>query len=478
MESTRARLETIENMIRRGPFDSSWESLENYRIPSWYKDAKFGIFLHWGVYCVPAFGNEWYPREMYRQESATFKHHREKWGDQSKFGYKDFIPMFKAERFDAGEWAGLFEKAGAKFVVPVAEHHDGFAMYDSGFSDWCAARMGPKRNIVGELASAVRKAGMTFGLSTHREEHWWFYEGGRQFESDVQDDRFRGLYGPAQPEKTQPNEEFLNDWLARTCELVDKFNPAIVWFDWWINQPAYAPYLQKFAAYYYNCAAERGFDAAINYKNTAFPRDAAVLDIERGQLTDIYPLLWQTDTSVSKNSWGYIEGHDYKTATSVIHDLADIVSKNGVLLLNIGPKADGTIPEPEQEMLLEIGRWLDVNGEAIYGTRPFRIFGEGPTLVVGGGHTDYKRAAFTDKDIRFTRKGNALYAILLGIPEGDTVVIKTQGVKSEYRILDIKSVELLGCRECLKWERTDEGLAVKLPDAKPCGHAFALKISG
>ncbi|HPC77876.1 MAG TPA: alpha-L-fucosidase, partial [bacterium] len=349
-----------------GPFKPVWESLENYEVPQWYQDAKFGIFIHWGVYSVPAFGNEWYPRNMYKQGTREFEHHVKTYGSQKNFGYKDFIPMFTAEKFDPDKWADLFLKSGAKFVVPVAEHHDGFAMYDCSYTGWSAVSMGPKRDIIGELANAVRKRYLVFGVSYHRAEHWWFFHEGMKFDSDVRDSRYIDFYGPAQPETTQPNEEFLEDWFSRLCELVDKYHPQVVWFDWWIEQPAFEPYLRRFAAYYYNRGFQWNRGVAINYKNQAFPRKAAVFDVERGLLEDIDPYFWQTDTSISKNSWGYIKDHDYKTADWIICDLVDIVSKNGALLLNIGPKPDGTIPEQEEEILLEIGQWLLVNGEAIY----------------------------------------------------------------------------------------------------------------
>ena len=218
-----------------------------------------------------------------------------------------------------------------------------------------------------------------------------------KFDSDVKDPRFAGLYAPAadrersEKGETPPSPEFLDDWLARTAELVDKYKPQLVWFDWWIAQPPVHANLQKFAAFYYNRGAEWGKGVAINYKKhggESFPDTAGVLDIERGQLANIRPLFWQTDTSVSKTSWGYVLNHEYKTVDSIVDDLVDIVSKNGSLLLNIGPRPDGTIPEPEEAMLREIGQWLAVNGEAIYGTRPFTVYGEGPTAVIEGPFAD------------------------------------------------------------------------------------------
>jgi len=462
--------------VPEGPFEPTWESLRRYTVPEWYLDGKFGIFIHWGLYAVPAFGNEWYPRNMYQQGSREFEHHVKTHGPHTEFGYKDFIPMFKAEKFDPDHWANVFRNAGAKFVVPVAEHHDGFAMYDCGFSDWCAAKMGPKRDLIGELAEAVRKQWLVFGVSSHRAEHWWFLDGGMKFPSDVQDPRYAGLYGPAQPKEMQPNEEFLDDWLARTCELVDKYRPQLVWFDWWIEEPAFRPYLQRFAAYYYNRGAQWGRGVAINFKNRAFPADAAVYDVERGQLDDINPLFWQTDTAVAKNSWGYTADLDYKTAEQIIGDLVDIVSKNGALLLNVGPKPDGTLPERDEQILLEIGRWLQVNGEAVFGTRPWKVYGEGPTQVASGGFTDTKRGAFTGQDIRFTTKGGVLYATLLAWPENGEVTLQSLSPNLRLYPREVADVRLLGTGQPLKWSRGKSGLKVKLPEGKPCEAAWVLKI--
>jgi alpha-L-fucosidase len=464
-------------IVPEGPFEPTWESLLQYRVPDWYLDGQFGIFIHWGPYCVPAFGNEWYPRQMYLRDSPTFEHHVKTYGPQDRFGYKDFIPLFKAEKYDAGQWADLFAKAGARFVVPVAEHHDGFAMYDSGFSKWCAAKMGPKRDVVGELAVAVRERGMVFGASTHRAEHWWFMNGGTKFPSDVQDPKYADFYGPAQPDGSQPNAEFLEDWLARTCEIVDKYGAQLIWFDWWIEQPVFKPYLRRLAAYLYNRGWERGQGVAINYKNDAYVPGTAVWDIERGGLSGLHPFFWQTDTAVAKNSWGYVDGMDYKSPGQIVGDLVDIVSKNGALLLNIGPRADGTIPREDQRILLAIGKWLKVNGEAIYGTRPWKVHGEGPTQGFEGHFTDTKRTEFTGQDIRFTTKGrNTLYAICLAWP-GKDVLIRSLGASLRLCSGAIGDVKLLGHRGKLDWNQEAEGLRVKLPAKPPCEHAFALRIT-
>jgi alpha-L-fucosidase len=459
-----------------GPFEPTWESLKSYRVPSWYEDGKFGIFIHWGVYAVPAFANEWYPRNMYEQGSEEFEHHVATYGPHTSFGYKDFIPQFTAAQFDPAEWARLFKESGAHFVVPVAEHHDGFAMYDTALSEWCAGKMGPKRDLIGDLAEAVRREGLVFGISSHRFEHWWFFSGGRQFPSDVQDPRYAGLYGPARSSHERPEREFMEDWLARMVELIDKYQPQLIWFDWWIEQKALEPYLKQFAAYYYNRASEWGKGVAVNYKFEAFAPGTAVYDIERGQLAGIPPFFWQNDTSVSKNSWGYIQNHDYKTATDLVGDLVDVVSKNGALLLNIGPRPDGTIPQEEQELLRQIGRWLEVNGEAIYRTRPWDVFGEGPTEVGEGSFTDTNRGAYTSQDFRFTTRPGALYAICLAWPAGP-VTIRSLGSDSAVQADQIESISMLGSDAPLSWSQNDAGLTITPPAAPPCEHAFTFKIA-
>ncbi len=464
-------------VIPEGPFKPDWESLKSYSVPRWYEDAKFGIFIHWGPYSVPAFDTEWYPRNMYQKGSPPFEHHLRNYGDQETRGYKAFIDQFTAARFDAVEWASLFRRSGARFVVPVAEHHDGFPMYKCSYTHWNAVNMGPKRDVIRQLEQAVREQWLTFGLSSHRAENWWYYNGGMMFPSDVQDPRFAGLYGPAQPADTQPNENFLDDWLARTCELVDVYQPQIIYFDWWIEQPVFEPYLLAFASYYYNRAAQWGKGVAINYKNKAFHKGTAVFDLERGQLDEIPSMLWQTCTSVSRNSWGYVKEQQYKDTGEIIRELIDIVSKNGVMLLNIGPGPDGTIPDVEQQVLLDIGVWLRVNGECIYDTRPWKVFGEGPTPVPAGGFSDDKARQFTARDIRYTMKGDALYAAILSKPEKNFVVMRSLGTDLRLYRKKIGKVSLLGHEGELTWSQNAGGLRVNLPDDIQGSHAWVLKIS-
>jgi alpha-L-fucosidase len=475
------------------PFHPDWDSLGAYRAPAWYRDAKFGIFIHWGVFSVPAFGSEWYPRNMYRQGSAEFKHHIATYGPQSQFGYKDFIPMFRAERFDADAWVDLFARAGARYIVPVAEHCDGFAMYDSAIDPWNAAKMGPKRDVVGALEAATRKRGLHFGVSSHRAEHWWWYDEGMKYDSDVHDPRYAVLYGPAQPEALPgeaarrdpdpnhletwlaPNAAFMDDWLARSTELVDKYHPDFFYFDWWLGQPAFEPYRRRFAAYYYNQAAARKQGVVLTYKQNDFPENAATLDIERGKLDAIRLLPWQTDTSVSIHSWGFVNNDQYRDTKSLIDELVDVVSKNGNLLLNVGPKSDGTIPDEARSILLEMGAWLNTNGEAIYGSRPWFVYGEGPTKVSSSAlDTDIQR--FTPADIRFTTHSGALYAIALGWPANGDLLIHSLYRGAPYLASPVCSVSLLGASDQLSWTQQDNGLDIKLPAKQPDEPAFVFRI--
>ena len=482
-----ALLKQVDVMDQTGPFRADWESLREYEVPDWYKDAKFGIFIHWGAYSVPAFGNEWYPRNMYNKGSEEYKHHISTYGPHDKFGYKDFLPMFKAERFDPAAWAQLFKKAGAKYVVPVAEHHDGFAMYDSGLSDWTAAKMGPHRDTTGELAKAVRAEGLHFGLSSHRVEHNFFLGIAREIPSDVNDPQYAAFYGPAHTwvspwggplanDFTHVSSAWADDWLARGAELVEKYHPDIVYFDWWIGQALIRANLTRFAAFYYNSSLKYSDHiGVINYKDYAMQEHSGVLDLERGQLGDIRPLYWQTDTSVSNKSWGYIQNDTFKSPEFVVHQLIDIVSKNGNLLLNIGPKSDGAIPDEVQQVLLDVGAWLNINGEAIYGTRPWRVYGEGPTKVAAGSFHDTDTASYKPEDFRFTTKGDAIYVIGLAWPTTAEAVIHSlaDSVGSER----VKSASLLGGNANLHFEQRKDGLHIQLPSQAPAKYAYAIRLN-
>ncbi|MEL9940593.1 MAG: alpha-L-fucosidase [Ignisphaera sp.] len=470
----------------KGPFKPSWDSLNMYKVPKWFTDSRFGIFIHWGAYSVPAFGSEWYPRNMYDPSQPEYEYHLKNFGPHRDFGYKDFIPMFTADNWDPDEWARIFERAGAKFVVLVAEHHDGFALWDSSYTRWCATRVGPKRDIVKELKKAVEDRGLIFGVSYHRAEHWWFFNTGMKIDSDVRDPKYFDLYGPAKPasldprappspDNVPPDHSFLMDWLLRIVEVVERYRPWIVYFDWWIANPAFEPYLKAFAAYYYNRCYGWGIEPVIVYKHGAFPKGVAVPDLERGSVATIQDYPWLADTSVDYKSWGYIRDAEYKSPETIIRHMVDVVSKNGSFLLNIGPKPDGTIPEEQKRILLNIGEWLKIYGESVYGSRPWIVFGEGPTKVEEGFFTE-RRLAFTGEDVRYTTKyaypfKEIVYATILGEPKQE-ITLKALGGVHE----DIVSIDIPNTQEKVSWSLTENGLKIVLPDTKRLKKPITLRI--
>ena len=476
-------------------YKPSWNSLKTHITPKWFEDAKFGIYTHWGVYSVPACGpnGTWYPYNMYREGTPQYEYHLKTYGHPSKFGYKDFIPMFKAEKFNPDEWAELFKEAGAQFAGPVGEHHDGFSMWDSQVNEWNAARMGPKRDVVGELEKAIRRQGMRFMVALHHAENWWFYPHWKK-EYDTSDPRYAGLYGPlhnlewaqSMPKfekggieeewklQDKPTKEFLDRWLAKIREVIDKYQPDMLWFDNGIDF-IQEHYRRQFLAYYYNKAKEWGKEVVVTYKYHQLVPGSGVTDLELGRFDQLTYHLWITDTTVDVGGgWGYLRDAKYKTATELIHYLVDNVSKNGLMLLNVGPKPNGEIPEEAREILLEIGRWLKVNGEAIYGTTPWLVYGEGPTKMPKSGmFSEKEEVHYTSEDIRFTSKDDVLYAICLGWP-GDEVAIKS--IPERLYESEIKSIKMLGVDEVLPWKMTKEALRIKTPSTRACEHAYVFKI--
>lgn len=470
-------LSVIEKVISEGPYTDSWESLSKHPIPEWYRKAKLGIFIHWGVYSVPAYSNEWYPRHMYYRAHPVYKHHLKTYG--KNFEYHDFIPMFKAEKFDADNWLGMLKDCGAGFVMPVAEHHDGFKMYASGLNRWNAALMGPQRDILGEIKQAAEKVGVRFAASSHRAEHYWFMNGGATLPrpNATRQEELSDFYGPCfTKEKVNsivgllmrghnivPSREWLENWLISSCEIVDKYMPSCSYFDFWTAEESFRPYMRKFLAYYYNRAAERGVEVVSFYKNDAALYPCGVYVQERGQKEGMSAEIWQCETSTSYNSWSYCTTNKFKTAAEIIRNMIDVWSKNGCMALNIGPKSDGTICPQETAILKDVAQWTQKNREAIWGAGVFRVFGEGKKQKSGAFNEHYK---YTAKDYRFTYKVGALYAFAMK-PAGKTKFRLYSLAPSGASNAIVKSVSVLG--EDIKAEFKKCGRYHEISIDKPVG---------
>jgi alpha-L-fucosidase len=467
-------------------FTADWESLKKRNpAPEWFRDAKFGIYFHWGVYSVPAFGDEWYPRNMYDINTPEYKHHVKTWGEPNKFGYPDFVPMFKAEKFNADEWADLFKKTGAQFAGPVTEHHDGFSMWASKLTPWNAKDMGPHRDIVGELEKAIRKRGMRFVTTFHHERNglyeitkdgktYWtgHYEFVKKNFPDLLNDPCRAImYG------YMPADKYYQMWEDKLIEVIDHYHPDLMYFDSWLDEIP-DKYKMEYLAHYFNDAVRLNKEVIVTYKQEDLPKEVGMVDYEKGRADKLTDYVWLTDDTISRGSWCYTQNLGIKKSLEIVRTLADIVSKNGQMMLNISPKADGTIPDDQKKVLLEIGDWMKQFGEAIYYTRPFVEYGEGPTKMESGGMFAKMKGGYNAKDIRYTRKGDTVYAIVLGWPGENTQVTMTmfgKGGKAEN--IKVKNVTMPGVWGKIKWEMTDAGLVVTTPDKKPSDLAIVFKLT-
>lgn len=488
-----------EEKERKPKYEESWESLARHNEePEWFQNAKLGIYFHWGVYSVPAFGNEWYPRWMHFEGSKEYKHHLEKYGHPSEFGYHDFVPMFKAENFNAKEWADLFEKAGARFAGPVAEHHDGFSMWASEKTPWNAGSKGPEKDITGELEKAIRANGMKLITTFHHAKHLQRYRGKEEEEIKKNKDNIRNafrhshypLFEGMPPSKDDPELDYLYGnipeekwleevWSGKLKEVIDKYQPDIMWFDSWLDQIP-ETYRQKFCAYYLNEAEKQGKEVVIVRKQDDLPLDVSVDDLEKSRKNKLDEKVWMTDETVSTGSWCYTENLQIKPVKDVLHVLIDIVSKNGVLLLNISPKADGTIPGDQKEVLLKMGGWLDKYGEAIYETRPWYTYGEGPTKEPEGhfrNREEFLKIKYSAKDVRYTTREDVVYATLLGWPgNNEDILLKSFAAGEWKNPKEIKNVSLLGYTGKIDYTLTNSGLSLSTPGNQADEMAVVFKI--
>ena len=468
-----AYLQKIDEVIAHGIYKDNWESLSAYPVPQWYRDAKFGVFVHWGIYSVPAFISEWYPRLMYYRGNPTYWHHRYKYGKD--FNYRDFIPQFTAEKFDADQWVRTVRESGAKFLMPVGEHHDGFKLYDSDLSEWTSVRMGPRRDILGELKKSCEENGLIFSTSSHRAEHFWFLNGGRTvgYPNETRDERYREFYGDCfnihkrnnlwtmlkQEQGIVPTEEWLRDWLVSSCELIDRYQPASLFFDWWVSHKAFRPYMKKFLAYYYNRSLAWGREVCVYYKSDAIMYNCAIFDRERGQLAGISPYIWQGETSTAYNAWSYCTTNRYKTPETIARNLLDVISKNGCFVLNIGPKADGTLCEEEQKLLRALGEWTKRNEEALWGAGPYKTFGEGKAQK-SGSFTEHLR--YSARDFRFTCKPGAVYAFAMKPKGKSNFSIHTLGDTMDTFHCVIRRVSVLGMDCKVRYSQNKNALILHL----------------
>lgn len=473
VDVVRAAVAMIPNRIPAGPVQPAWESLQaNYAVPKWFEEARFGIFLHWGLFSVAAHHNEWYEKHMYGNAGIR-KWHVEKFG--AEFGYKDLIPKFTAERFDADEWADLFAKSGARYVIPPAQHHENFAMWDSAVTPFNAKAMGPKRDLLGELSVAIRKRGLKFGIANHGIENFTFINPPADLaaelkakQADLFDPKWADFYNVAD-RSDEALKKFLANWARRNAELIDKYQPDLLWFDNGVDQRFLDPLKLWLAAYYYNAAAARGQSVTLSTKKAAFaPSDdntrtiASVLDFEKvggRSPAGVRPGAWQVDDSIASNTWGYTDEIKLLSVDAVLFRLVDTVSKNGNFVLNLAPKSDGTIPDDQRAILLEIGAWLKTNGDAIYGTHAWSRFGDGATKG--------------PNLVRYTVKGDTLYAILLNPTPGKPVTLSKLGD------VHVRSIKVLGDDAELAWQAADDnGATVTLPARLATPRGVVLKIEG
>jgi alpha-L-fucosidase len=510
--------------MAKGKFEPTWESLQQYQTPTWYRDAKFGIWAHWGPQCQPEYG-DWYARKMYIEGQADYQFHLAHYGHPSKVGFKDVIHQWRAENWDPDKLMSLYKRAGAQYFCALANHHDNFDNFDSKYQPWNSVRLGPKRDLIGGWARAARAQGLKFGVSVHASHAWMWYEvaqgadaagpmagvpyDGKLTKADGKGQWWDGLdpqelyaqsHAAGTPLPTArvwdwptdigasvPDVAYCERFYNRTVDLINKYHPDLVYYD----DDALPLYPisdagLKLAAHLYNSNMKLHggrLEAVLNGKGLKdLQRKAMVWDIERGQSSTIEPEPWQTDTCIG--NWHYdrkvFEQHKYKTAATVIQTLADIVSKNGNLMLSIPVKSDGTLDSDEIGVVEGIAHWMEINRECIFGTRPWKVFGEGPgsesAPLRAQGFNEGRGKPVTADDVRFTTHGNALYIIELGVPSRE---LRIQSLGKTPKLLDrpIESMALLGSSEKLEWRQGDDALYISPPHSTPSPEALVYKVN-
>lgn len=510
--------------MQKGRFEPTWESLKQYECPEWFRDAKFGIWAHWGPQCEPERG-DWYARHMYIENHWQAKFHRENYGHPSQFGFKDVINEWKAENWNPDKLMQLYKRAGAQYFFALANHHDNFDNYDSRYQPWNSVNIGPKKDIIGLWANAARKYGLRFGVSIHAAHAWMWYEpaqgadadgeyagvpyDGKLTKKDGKGKWWQGLdpqdlyaqnHKPGSNSNTHetwhwdeskgcsiPDEAYCEKFYNRTINLINKYKPDAIYFDDTVL-PLYpiSDVGMRIAAHFYNSSMKQNkgkLEAVLTGKIlNEQQRQCLIWDIERGQSNKIEPYVWQTCTCIG--SWHYDRGiydrHRYKRVKDVVHMLIDVVSKNGNMLLSIPIRGDGTIDDDEVAFLEGMAEWMDINRECIFGTRPWKVFGEGPAMEEAAelnaqGFNEGKGKPFGAEDVRFTTKGDTLYMIVLGWPTKE-LKIKSLGTASGLVDRPIKSIELLGSTEAIKWSQNEQALTIQPATNKPSDIAVVLKI--